>query len=112
MCENSNIQSQYAGETGKNLYVRGCNYVGDVEKKRENKPPWKHVIAKHGGVLQVPMFSHFKMKLKPFFSKLQRRKADEGIRMVHLNPETRMNCKLEFLQRTNLFLQPVRGVEV
>ena len=69
-------------------------------------------MEKHGGVLQVPMFSHFKMKLTQIFSKPQRRKADEGVRIVHLNPDTRMNSKLEFLQGTNLFLQPVRGVGV
>ena len=112
LCGNNNIESLYAGETGKNLYMRGCNYVADVEKKRENKPLWKHVMEKHGGVLQVPMFSYFKMKLTQIFYKPQMRKAEEGVRIVHLNPDTRMNSKLEFLQGTNLFLQPVRGVGV
>ena len=69
-------------------------------------------MEKHGGVMQVPMFSHFKMKLTNIFSKPQRRKADKGVRIVHLDPNTRMNSKLEFLQGTNLFLQPVRGVGV
>ena len=35
VCENINIESIYAGETGKNLYMRGCNYVADVEKKEK-----------------------------------------------------------------------------
>ena len=83
-----------------------------MEKKRENKPLWKHVIEKHGGVLQVPMFYHFKMKLTQIFSKSQRRKADEGVRIVQINPETRMNSNLEFFLGTKLFLQPVRGVGV
>ena len=62
--------------------------------------------------MQVPMFSHFNMKLVQIFSKPQRRKTDEGVRIVHLDPDTRMNSKLEFMQGTNLFLQPVRGVGV
>ena len=35
---------------------------------------------------------------------------NEGVRISHLDPETRMNSKDEFLQGTNLFLVPVRGV--
>ena len=92
--------------------MRVCNYVAYVKKKRNNEPLWKYVMEKHGGVLQVPMFSHFKMKLTKIFSKPQRRKAHEGVGIVHLDPDTRMNSKLEFLQGSNLFLQPVRGVGV
>ena len=40
----------------------------------------------------------------------ERRKADEGVRIANLDPETRMNSKDEFMQGTNLFLVPVRGV--
>ena len=58
----------------------------------------------------VPIFSHFKMEVVQFFSSAQRRKADEGVRIAHLDPDTRMNSKDEFLQGTNLFLVPVRGV--
>ena len=50
------------------------------------------------------------MEVVKFFSSAQRRKADEGVRIAHLDPETRMNSKDEFLQGTNLFLVPVRGV--
>ena len=40
------------------------------------------------------MFKHFSMKLDKIFRKPQRRKADEGVRIAHLDPETRMNfCK-------------------
>ena len=111
VCE-STIKSQYAGETGKNLFMRGADYVKDVEKKRTNKPLWKHIVEKHGGHMNLPMFSHFTMKLVQFFSKPQRRKANEGVRIVHLNPDTRMNSKDEFLQGTNIFMEPVRGVGV
>ena len=90
----------------------GLDYVKDVEKKKNNKPMWKHIVDKHEGVMQVTMFSHFTMKLVQFFSKPQRRKANEGVRIVHLNPETRMNSKDEFLQGTNIFMQPMRGVGV
>ena len=60
--------------------------------------------------MSVPMFSHFKMEVVQFFSSAQRRKADEGVRIAHLDPDTRMNSKDEFMQGTNLFLVPVRGV--
>ena len=104
------LESKYAGETGKNIFQRGSQYVDDVDKKRGNKPLWKHIEEKHGGVMSVPMFSHFKMEVVQFFTSAQRRKADEGVRIAHLNPDTRMNSKDEFLQGTNLFLVPVRGV--
>ena len=60
--------------------------------------------------MQVPMFQHFSMKLDKVFVKPQRRKADEGVRISHLDPETRMNSKDEFMQGTNIFVQPTRGV--
>ena len=82
----NNTVCRYAGETGKNLYMRWCNYVADVEKKRLNKPLWKHIVEKHQGFMSVPMFSHFKMELIQIFSKPQRRKADAGVRIVHLDP--------------------------
>mgnify|MGYP001465026839 CR=1 FL=1 len=52
------------------------------------------------------------MKVTNFFSKPQRRKANEGVRIAHLDPETRMNSKDEFLQGTNIFKHAVRGVGV
>ena len=93
------------------LFIMGLLHSA-LQKKRDNKPLWKHVMEKHGGVLQVPMFSHYKMKLTNIFSEPQRRKAHEGVGIVHLDPDTRMNSKLEFLQGSNLFLQPVRVVGV
>ena len=60
--------------------------------------------------MSVPMFSHFKVEVVRFFSSAQRRKADEGVRIAHLDPDTRINSKDEFMQGTNLFLVPVRGV--
>ena len=92
--------------------MRGVNYISDLRKKLTNKPLWKHILDKHYGVMNVLMFSHFKMELVNIFSKPQRRKAEEGVRIYHLDPETRMNSKNEFLQGTNLYLQPVRGVGV
>ena len=90
--------------------IREVRLVEDQAEKRGNKPLWKHIEEKHGGVLSVPMFSHFKMEVVQFFSSAQRRKADEGVRIAHLDPDTRMNSKDEFMQGTNLFLVPVRGV--
>ena len=39
---------------------------------------------KHGGVMSVPMFSHFKVEVVRVFSSAQRRKADKGVRIAHL----------------------------
>ena len=94
------------------MFMRVSDYVKDVEKKRANKPLWNHIIEKHNGVMEVPMFSHFTMRLYRYFGKPQRRKADEGVRIAKLNPNTRMNSKNELLQGTNIFMQPVRGVGV
>ena len=110
VCQQTNIDSQYAGESGRNLYRRGEDYVADVAHKRTNKPLWKHIVEKHSSRMEVPMFKHFSMKLDKTFRKPQRRKADEGVRIAHLDPDTRMNSKDEFMQGTNIFVQPVRGV--
>ena len=83
-----------------------------MEKKRTNSPLWKHVVEKHNGAMVVPIFAHFQMKLIQFFSKPQRRKANEGVRIANLDPDIRMNSKDEFLQGCNIFMQPVRGVGV
>ena len=71
---------------------------------------WKHIAEKHGGVMAVPIYTHFKMELVKFFSSAQRRKADEGVRISHLDQDTRMNSKDEFMEGANLFLVPARGV--
>ena len=55
---------------------------------------------------------HFKMTLKGILFKPQRREADEGVRISHLNPDTRMNSKDEFRQGTNITMRPIRGVGV
>ena len=46
LCD-ENLRCEYAGETGKNLFMRGSVYVKDVEKKKSNKPLWKHIEEKH-----------------------------------------------------------------
>ena len=66
------VESKYAGETGKNIFQRGSQYVDDVDKKRDNKPLWKHIEDKHGGVMSVPMFSHFRMYVVQYFASAQR----------------------------------------
>ena len=112
VCADTNVTSRYAGETGKNLFKRGTDYVQDVAKKSENKPLWKHIIDMLGGVMTIPMFDHFSMTLTKIFRKPQRRKANEGVRIFHLDPNTRMNSKNEFMQGTNIFVQPLQGVGV
>ena len=73
-----------------------------------NKPLWKHIVEKHQGDSQgLSMFSHFSMKLTSVFAKPQRRKANEGVRISNLDPDTKMTSKDEFLQGTNIFMQPV-----
>ncbi len=62
--------------------------------------------------MEVPIFQHFKMSLVQHFSSPQRRKANEGVRIAHLNPDTRMNSKEEFRQGTNICMRPARGVGV
>ena len=110
VCETNNTVSMYAGETGKNLFMRGCNYVSEVARKAADKPLWKHIVEKHGGRMEVPMFEHFQMSLVQHFSFPQRRKANEGVRIAHLDPDTRLNSKDEFRQGTNICMRPARGV--
>ena len=110
VCEDNNIVSKYAGESGRNLFTRGNDYVREIAKKVADKLLWKHIIDKHEGIMITPMFYHFKMIAVQFFRQPQRRKAHEGVRIVHLDPATRMNSKLEFRQGTNICLRVVRGV--
>jgi hypothetical protein len=110
VCKNNDVVSLYAGETGKNLYMRGINYVREVAKKVADKPLWKHVVEKHAGQMEVPIFQHFSMSLEQHFTYPQRRKANEGVRIAHLDPDTRLNSKDEFRQGTNICMRPARGV--
>ena len=55
---------------------------------------------------------HFEMVQTGVFFKPQRRKANEGVRISHLDPETRMNSGDEFRQGTNIMMRAMRGVGV
>ena len=68
-----------------------------------------HNLTKDGR-MEVEMFEHFRMELTGIFSSAERRKANEGVRIAHLDPNTRMNSKDEFRQGTNIIMQPVRGI--
>ena len=65
--------------------MRRVNYVSDIKAKKVNKPLWKHILEKHNGVMTVLMFAQFKMELVNVFSKPHRRKAEEGVRICHLD---------------------------
>ena len=104
------MSSEYAGESGKNMFTRGEEHLTDVERKAADKPLWKHIMEKHGGRIEIPIFEHFCMTRKGVFEKPQRRKANEGVRISHLNPETRMNSKDEFRQGTCITMRAVRGL--
>ena len=104
------VSSEYAGETGKNMFMRGEEHLTDAERKAADKPLWKHILEKHGGRIEIPIFEHFCMTRKGVFDKPQRRKADEGVRISHLNPETRMNSKDEFRQGTCITMRAIRGL--
>ena len=104
------ISSEYAGESGKNMFCRGEEHVADAKRKAADKPLWKHILEKHGGRMGIPLFEHFSMVRTGVFVKPQRRKANEGVRISNLNPDTRMNSKDEFRQGTNITMRPSRGV--
>ena len=109
LCE-ATVSSEYAGETGKNLFSRGFDHVADAQRRAVDKPLWKHILDKHEGRLEISIFEHFSMSRTGVFVKPQRRKANEGVRISKLNPDTRMNSKDEFRQGTNFTMRPVRGV--
>ena len=69
------LESKYAGETGKNIFQRGSQYVDDVDKKRGNKPLWKHIQEIHGGVMSVPMFSQLQNGDGAVFLKCTKKKG-------------------------------------
>ena len=104
--------SKYAGESGRNLFMRGVEHIADCQKKAAEKPLWKHIQDKHQGRMEFQIFEHFKMTQTGIFFKPQRRKANEGVRISHLNPDTRMNSKDEFRQGTNISMRATRGVGV
>ena len=75
-----------------------AKHVADAKRKAADKPLWKHILEKHGGRMGIPLFEHFSMVRTGVFVKPQRRKANEGVRISNLNPDTRMNSKDEFRQ--------------
>ena len=62
--------------------------------------------------MEIDTFDHFEMVQTGVFFKPQRRKANEGVRISHLDPETRMNSGDEFRQGTNIMMRAMRGVGV
>ena len=58
ICEQT-ICSKYAGESGRNLFMRGGEHITDCDKKVAEKPLWKHIKEKHGGRMEVGIFEHF-----------------------------------------------------
>ena len=67
-------------------------------------------LSRKEGVMARTMFEHFTMKVTKVFYKPQQRIANEGVRIVHLNHDTRMNSKDKFRQGTNVMMRPTRGV--
>ena len=55
LCEET-VSSEYAGETGKNLFCRGVDHVADAQRRAADKPLWKHILDKHEGRLVSPIF--------------------------------------------------------
>ena len=85
--------------------MRGGEHIADCQKKTAEKPLWKHIQDKHQGRMEFQIFEHFKMTQTGIYFKPQRRKANEGVRISHLNPDTRMNSKDEFRQGTNISMR-------
>ena len=56
----------------------------------------------HDGRMKGEIFEHFEMIQTGTLFKPQRRKANEGVRISHLDPEPRMNSRDEFRQGTNI----------
>ena len=92
--------------------MRGGEHISDCEKRATEKPLWKHILEKHQGTMEVGIFEHFKMTQTGIFFKPQRRKANEGVRISNLSPDTRMNSREEFRQGTNITMRAIRGVGV
>ena len=92
--------------------MRGGEHIVDREKRAAEKPLWKHIKEKHNSTMEADIFEHFKMTQTGIFFKPQKRKANEGVRISHLNPDTRMNSKDEFRQGTNITMRAIRGVGV
>ena len=84
----------------------------DCEKRAKEKPFWKHIIEKHEGRMEIDKFEHFEMVQTGVFFKYQRRKANDGVRISHLDPGTRMNSRDAFRQGTNIMMRAMRGVGV
>ena len=68
LCE-ATVSSEYAGETGKNLFSRGVDHVADAQRRAADKPLWKHILDKHEGRLEISIFEHFSMSRTGVFVK-------------------------------------------
>ena len=100
-------------ERQERIFTIAVKIMSQMWKRREQTHHCGNtIVEKHNGAMVVPIFAHFQMKLIQFFSKPQRRTANEGVRIANLDPDIRMNSKDEFLQGCNIFMQPVRGVGV
>ena len=71
LCE-ERVASEYAGETGGNLFCRGVDHVADAQKRAANKLLWKNILDKHERKLEISIFEHFSISRPGVFVMPQR----------------------------------------
>ena len=73
ICPEDN-QAVYLGETARNLYTRGREHKGNLDKKRQESFMYKHQTEAHNG-----MEGEYKAKVKCSFNDTLSRQVAEGV---------------------------------
>ena len=106
ICEQEGRIALYHGESSRTLYTRSKEHWNDYNKRKADKPLYKHQKNFHPG--QV---AQFKIKATKFFKDPLTRQIDEGVRINNSqsSPDFLMNSKAEFRQGEVARVVLVRG---
>ena len=91
ICPEDN-QAVYLGETARNLYTRGREHKGNLEKKRQESLMYKHQTEVHNG-----MEGEYKAKVKCSFNDTLSRQVAEGV-LIRRCQKNVLNSKAEWHQ--------------
>ena len=85
------IKKTYDGESGRNGYARGLEYLQGLRTRSLKSPSWKRCILEHGGNEDL-----FKMEVVTSHSTCLDRQVNEMVKIGSTTAEVVLNSKSDF----------------
>lgn len=95
ICEEGGKKALYIGESGRSAYARGKDHLKAIENPQSNTHNAfvKHMAEEHG-----EEEAKFRMDIIKAFDKPLERQVREGVEIMRMNADIRLNSKLDFIQ--------------